>query len=497
MSDACATSPTAGGTLTAARQNETLSLSPYKTPGGWGDGSAQALIYRGLVQLDPTGATKDVVPAISDTWTVAPDGLSYTFHIRDGAKFSNGDPVTADDVKASLDRFADPDIDTFASFATGYKSTTVVDPQHVRVDLTEPTGAFLDELAFLPAVILPNKLVEEQGDAFYENPVGAGPYKLDQWTKGSSISFAKNENYWESGKPLLDKVVYNFVTDDSARLLQLQSGEAQMIDFVPFAQATSLQSTDGVAIDPAEIPSWILLSLNNQKAPLADQKVRQALSYAIDRDAVNEKIYAGLGKTPNSILPHLNLDGTDADVPPVTYDLEKAKSLMAESGFPDGFDATLEFPSGSTAFQSLAAVLQAEWEPLGVNLTLKPEDQATLSKNFTGGTYDIALPYATAASDLIVPDEFGTFYAVPGSTNGFFTWWEDSDIAKMMTEFVHTTDDASRAEQWPKIQAALLEQQPAINVLDLPLLQGRQNNVCDAQLNPIGYNTLLNTWVAQ
>ncbi|MDI1288871.1 MAG: ABC transporter substrate-binding protein, partial [bacterium] len=447
VSDVCAATPTPGGTLTAARQNETLSLSPYVTPGGWGDGSAQALIYRGLVQLDPTGETKEVVPAISDTWTVTPDGLSYTFHIRDGAKFSNGDLITAADVKASLDRWADPDIDTFAAFSTGYKSSTVVDDQNIQIDLSEATGAFLDELAFLPAVVLPEKLVKEQGDAFYENPVGAGPYKLDTWTKGSSISFVKNDNYWEPEQPLLDGVVYNFVTDDNARLLQLQSGPAQMIDFLPFAQATSMQSTDGIAVDPAEIPSWILLSLNNQKKPLADLKVRQALSYAIDRDAINEKIYAGLGKTPNSVLPHLALDGTDADVPPVTFDLEKAKQLMAESAYPTGFDATLEFPSGSTAFQSLAAVLQAEWAELGVNLTLAPEDQATLSKNFSGGTYDIALPYATAASDLIVPDEFGTFYAIPGSTNGFFTWWEDAEIAKMMTEFIHTTDAASRAEQ--------------------------------------------------
>lgn len=497
VSALCESTPVPGGTLVAARQNETLSLSPYFTPGGWGDASTQSLIYQGLVRLDPTGKTKDVVPAISDSWTASPDGLSYTFHIREGAKFSNGDPVTAEDIQTSLDMWADPDVNAFAVLSAGYKSSTVVDPANVRIDLTEPTGAFLDELAMISASILPTKLVEAQGDAFYENPVGSGQFKLDEWAKGSSISLVKNENYWEPGVPLLDGVVYNFVTDDNTRLLQLQSGQAQLIDFVPFSQVTSLQSTEGVAIDPAEIPSWILLSLNNQKAPFKDVKVRQALSYAIDRDAVNEKIYAGLGAVPNSVLPHLNLDGSDADVPPVTFDLAKAQELMAQSAFPDGFEATLEYPSGSTAFQSLAAVLQAEWAPLGVTLTLQPQDQATLSKNFSGGTYDIALPYATAASDLIVPDEFGTFYAIPGGTNGFFTWWADPSIEAMMTEFIHTTDDALRAEQWPKIQAAMLEQQPAINVLNLPLVQGRQATVCGAELNPIGYNMLLNTWIAQ
>lgn len=492
----CASTPTPGGTLVVARQNETLSLSPYFTPGGWGDASVVALIYQGLVMYDPTGKTKDVVPAVADSWTFSPDGLSITFHIREGVKFSNGDLITAEDVQKSLDNFADPEVNAFAAISVGYKSSTVVDPENVRVDLTVPTGGFLDALAMVGASILPMKLVEAQGEAFYENPVASGPYKLDEWSKGSSVSFAKNENYWEPGVPLLDGVVYNFVTDDNARVLQLQSGQAQLIDFIPFSQVTALQSTEGVEIDPAEIPSWILLSLNHQKAPFKDVKVRQALSYAIDRDAINEKIYAGFGEVPNSILPRLNLDGTDAEVPPVTFDLAKAQELMAQSGFPDGFEATLEFPGSSTAFQSLAVVLQSQWEPLGVTLKLLPGDQGTLSKSFTGGTYDIALPYATAASDVVVPDEFGGFYATPG-TNGFFTWWTDSDIEGMMTEFMQTTDNALRAEQWPKIQAAMLAQQPAINVLNLPLLQGREDNVCNAELNAIGYNLFLNTWIVQ
>lgn len=480
-----------------ARQNQTLSLSPYNTPGGWGDGEAINLIDEGLVKMDPTGKTSDIVPGISDKWTVAADGLSYTFHIRDNAKFSNGDPVTAADVKFTLDMWADPKQDQWAAFAAGYKSTDVLDDSDVKINLSVVTGGFLYQLAMVAAVILPEKLVKAQGKAFFDKPIGSGPFMLDSWNKGSSITFVKNPNYWQPGEPRLDKVVFNFVTDDNTRVLALKGGQAQTIDSVPWSQVASLKQESNIAVDSFKIPSWILLSVNHKKAEFNDLKVRQALNDSIDRDAINQKIYQGLGTVPNSFLPQLHYDGDNSAVPPFSYSVDTAKSLMAASGFPTGFKATLEFPSGSTAFQSLAAVLQAEWAEIGVTVELRPEDQATLSKNFTGGTYDIMLPYALAASDVPIPDEFATFYAIPGSTNGFYTWWADPTIESMVNQFTHTADDAKRAAEWPKIQAAMAEQLPALNVLDLPLVKARAANVCDDVTSPIGYDTLINAWIAK
>ncbi|MBO9522390.1 MAG: ABC transporter substrate-binding protein [Nocardioidaceae bacterium] len=493
---ACEGTPTPGGTLVAAKQNETLSLSPYNTPGGFGDTEALNMIYEGLVRMDPSGKTQDIVPAIAEKWETAADGKSYTFHLRGNAKFSDGAPVTAADVKYSLDTWADPKKNSWAAFAAGYKSATVLDPATVRIDLSEPTGGFLYSLAMVAASILPAK-AEAQGKAFFEKPVGSGPFKVLSWTKGSSITFGKNDQYWEPGVPRLDKIVVNFVTDDNTRMLALRSGQAQLVDSVPFAQSASLQSEKGVHIDAFKIASWILLSLNHQKPQFKDLGVRQALSSAIDRAAVNEKIYNGLGEIPNSPLPRLKYDASDSEVAPAAFDVAKAKDLMAKSGFADGFKAKLEYPSGNAAFQSLALVLKEAWSQLGVDLSLHPEDQATLSKSFNGGTYDVILPYAFAASDVPIPDEFATFYAIPGGTNGFFSWWSDPKIAAMTTAFVHTTDEASRAEQWPKIQAALQEQQPVINVLDLPLLEARRDAVCDFAANATGNSSFGRTWLVK
>lgn len=495
-SNVCETTPTAGGTLTSARQNETLSLNPGNTPGGWGDGEAIDMIFEPLIAMDPTGKTSDIVPAVADKWSVSSDGLTYSFHIRDGIEFSDGTPVTAEDVKFSLDRYADPKQTQFASFADGYKSTTIVDEQDVKVNLKEVRGGFPYALAFISGAILPEKLVKSEGEKFWDDPVGTGPWKLDSWTKGSSISFVKNPNYWQKGVPILDKVVWNFVKDDNTRVLNLKGGQAQTIDGLPWNEIASVKSDPKLGIDSYKIPSWILLAVNQKKPQFADLKVREALNDSIDRDSINQKIYSGLATIPNSFLPQLHYDGDNSTNPPFTYDLSKAKTELAQSGFASGFSATLEFPNSSPAFASLAAVLQAEWGELGIKIELRPEDQATLSKNFTGGTYDMMLPYALAASDVPIPDEFATFYGTTNSTNGFYSWFKDADIEKQVNEFTGTADDAKRAELWPKLQAAMTAKLPALNVLDLPLVKGRAANVCGDTATPIGYDTFRTTWIA-
>lgn len=494
--ESCTGTPVAGGTLIAGKQNETLSLSPYSTPGGFGDTEAINMIFETLVRMDPTGATQDIVPGVADEWEVAEDGLSYTFHIRDGATFSNGRAITAADVQYTLDNWSDPEVSAWASFARGYAGTTIVDDATVRIEMSEPIGGFLYSLAMVTAGILPGEEVETAGDAFFEDPISSGPFVLDEWVKGSSISFTKNPEYWGADDVLLDGVEFRFITDGNSRTLALRSGDVQLVDIVPWSQVEALGAESSIEIKSSEIPSWILLSMNNQEGPFADQNVRQALSLAIDREAVNEQIYFGLGELPNSALPRLSLDADASEIAPTPFDLAAAQALMAESDYPDGFEATLEYPSGDAAFDSLAVVLQAAWADLGVTIELLPEDQATLSKNFTGGTYDLMLPYSFAASDVPIPDEFASFYAVEGGTNGFFTWWNDPEIEAQTLEFIGSVDEAERAELWPAIQEAILEAQPAINVLNLPLLAGIGSGVCGFANNPIGQSTFTSAWLA-
>jgi peptide/nickel transport system substrate-binding protein len=493
----CQGTPTPGGTFTMAVQNQTLSLDPYNTPGGFGDGEAQSLIMQGLVELDPTGKSRTIYPAISDSWQISNGGKTYTFHIRSGVTFSNGQPITATDIQSALNDWANPKVDEYASsFSQGYVSTTVLSSSEVQVNLSTPVGGLLYYLAMPPAAIYPASLAQSQGAAFWNNPVGSGPFTLQSWVKGSSITFVKNPTFWNTGHPLLNKVVFNFVTDANTRLLDLESGQAQVIDSVPFDQVSSLKAHKNLTVTPYKIPSWVLLSLNNKKAPFNNVKVRNALSDAIDRNLLNKEVYGGLATVPNSVLPQLQLDGTNHQVPADKFNLKKAKQLMSSAGKSKGFSATLQYPNGDPEFASLALVLQQEWMQLGIKLTLRSEDQATLSKNFTSGAYDMIMPYALAVSDVVIPDEFASLYAIPSATHGFFSWWSNATIAAMVKKLDHGPV-AQRAALWLKIQAAMQAQQPVLNVLDLPFVEGLQTNICSNNLTPIGYESLINTWIGQ
>ncbi|WP_158604372.1 ABC transporter substrate-binding protein [Nocardioides mangrovicus] len=498
-SAACAGQPVRGGSVVYARQNETQGLNPLNAANGNGDIFADELLYSPLVRSDPQGGDT-IVPALATSWEVSSDGLTYTFHLRDGVTFSNGQALTAEDVKFSLDRFGNPKINTLLSnVAEGYKSTEVVNASTVAVHLTHPVAAFLYNLSIFPAFIVPKNLVEQQGEAFWKHPVGTGPFKLKEFQAGSHITFERNTHYWESGKPYLDSVRFDFATDSSARLLELRNGQAQLADGVLFSQISSVQKDSKLQVQAAKVPLFVGLWLNHQRAPLADLKVRQAMQYALNRKLIDSSIFRGVGTIPNSVLMALEGDAPSSTVKPYSYDLAKAKKLMAESGYPKGFSTTLQYPAGYDYYRQLALLMQSEYAKLGIKLKLVEQPAATVTSNWSKSDYDLTFPFAQFTSDVVVPDEYAQFLAGDPSLGlqGFFSNWSDPSITAMVDSFVTSTDTAAREQLWPKIQQALMDQTPVINVMDLPFVNAHATNVCGTSVNALGVDHLENTWLAR
>lgn len=495
---ACQAAPVSGGTLVYARQQVTENLDTIKVVNGNGDIFASNLLFQGLTRPDPKG-TPTVVGAVAEKWEASDDGKTFTFHIRPGIKFSNGTPVTADDVKYSLDRFGDPKINqTLAAVAVGYKSTEVVDKSTVKVHLQFPVASFPFNISIWPGAIVPKKLLEQQGEAFWKHPVGTGPFKLKELKRGSHITFARNPNYWDEGKPYLDEVRFDFATDSNSRILSLKDGQAQIADGIPFSQVNSLKGSKAVALQTARIPLFVALWLNHKRAPLADLQVRQAMQYALDKAEINKAIFRGVGTIPNSQLQTLKYDAPDDQVEPYPFDLKKAKDLMGQSKFAKGFNISLGYPAGYDYYKQLGLFLQNAWGQIGIKVKLLELDQASLSDRFFKGSYDMVFPFSQFTSDLPVPDEYAQFVAEPKSgTNGFFSFWKDAKITAMVRKFVSTTDDGSRAQQWPEIQKALNEQTPWINIMDLPNITAHANNVCGTNIDALGSDHLEDTWVAK
>lgn len=493
----CSGEPVVGGTLTYARQMETQTLDPLNIRNGNGDIFAVGLIYQGLVRYDPAGGT-DIVPGAAESWEVSEDGMTYTFKLRPDLTFSNGDPVTAEDVKFSLDLFGNPETNAVMSvLTTGYGSAEVIDESTVQVNLSTPVPAFLDNISTFAASILPERLVTEQGEAFWENPVGTGPFMVDEFVSGSRVSFVRNPHYWEEGLPRLDAVTFNFALDGNSRLLSLTSGEVQIADGIAPSQIEAVTQNEDLILENFPTPASIMIFPNHERPELADQNVRLAIMHALDRDAINEQIFAGLGTVPNSVMQSLKYDATAEELPPIPYDVDKAKEYMAASEYPDGFSVTLEYPAGTDYFNQLGLLIQQQLSEIGIQVELLRQDPNTLITTWTSQDYDLNFVFPGTSSDVAVPDEYALFFGDPEGNNAFYTGFSDPEITTMVKEFVSNPDEAGREEQWPVIQQAFMDQQPIFNVLNIPFLNAYATNVCGRDLNVLGVDQLQNTWLLQ
>jgi peptide/nickel transport system substrate-binding protein len=496
---ACTGTPVHGGTLVYERQAATETLDPLNPKNGNGDIFAYNQIYSGLVRSDPTGQTNKIVPSLAERWTVSPDGKTYTFYLRPGLKFSNGQPLTADDVAWTLNRFGNPKINSImAAVAGGFGHASVVNNTTVRVQLTKPVAAFLYDISIWPAFILPKNLVEKEGAAFFNHPVGTGPFMVENFVKGSYITFVRNPYYWESGKPYLNSVRYNFVSDSNTRILSAESGSAQEMDVVPFSQVGTLRSNKSVTVQSATVPLFLGLWLNHARPPFADLNVRRALQYAIDRPLINKEIFDNLGQIPNTVLMSFAMDAPDSVVHPYPYDLAKAKSLMAQSKFPHGFATTLTYPSGTDFYQQLALTLQQEFGAIGIRVKLVEQDTPTVTNDWFTRAYDMVFPFASFTSDITVPDEYADF--LTNWNNGFMGFdsnWRDPAIQSMVLHFEATLNQSQRTQEWAQIQQALMNVTPVMNVLSLPFVNAHRSNVCGTYLDGLGSDHLEDTWIAK
>ncbi len=495
-SASCSGTPARGGNLVYQRQAATEALDPLNPRNGNGDIFTYNVIYSGLVRSDPTGKTNKIVPSLSDHWTISADGKTYTFHLRPGVKFSNGQPLTAEDVAWTLNRFGNPKINAImAAVAIGYGHATVVNKSTVRVKLKVPVASFLYNISIWPAFILPKNLVEKQKAKFFDHPVGTGPFMVKSFAKGSHITLVRNPHYWEKGKPYLDSVRFNFVTDSNTRILALRAGNAQAIDVVPFSQVKTLKGDQNVVVQTATVPLFLGLWLNHLRPQFKDINVRKAMQYAIDRKLLNEQIFAGLAKIPNSVLMGFAMDAPASVVKPYPYDVDKAKALMKKSKYPNGFSTTLLYPAGTDFYKQLGLALQQEFGAIGIKVKLREQDTPTVTNAWFTRKYDLVFPFASFTSDLTVPDEYADFVSNwNNGFHGFETSWRNATIQKMVLRFETTRSESKRKQQWAKIQQALMNQTPVIAVLHLPFINAHRANVCGTDLDGLGSDHLENTW---
>ena len=324
---------------------------------------------------------KAVAPCLAESWTVSPDGLTYDFTLRSGVKFHNGETMTADDVKFSFDRYKGA---ANKLLKDKVRTVQIVDPLRVRFVLKEPWPDFLTFYAS-PATgagwIVPKKYVEKVGDDGYKKaPVGAGPYRFVSFTPGIELVMEAFDQYWRKS-PSVKRLVFKSVTEESTRLAMLKRGEADVVYSVRGALAQELQRTPGLTLKPTILhgTQWVnFVDQWDPKSPWADKRVRMAANHAIDRNAINQAETLGFSRITASIIPH---SFEFAWQPPLwSYDPAKAKKLLAEAGYPNGFNAG-EY-SVDSAYTSVVEAIVNYFSAVGISAKVRPLERAAFFSQF-------------------------------------------------------------------------------------------------------------------
>jgi peptide/nickel transport system substrate-binding protein len=433
---------------------DALTLDPIASsdnPSIW----AELLIYDTLIR--PTKDGTGLEPGLAEKWTVSPDGKEYVFTLR-AAKFSNGDPVTANDVIFSLKRAAG-DKSEWGRFFRPITRYEAVDARTIKMTLDKPFTPMLNNLALFSGSIVPAALVEKNPEAFFTQPIGSGPFVLKQWNKGEKMVLVKNPNYGQPGKPAVDSAEIQVIGEDNTRVLKLQAGELDAIIDVPLNRLAQLKTANDMKAAVADVFRVELVQLNTTKKPFDDVRVRQALNYAIDKEAIIKSVLYGNAKPAASALPIMAYHNTE--LKPYPFDVAKAKALLAEAGLANGFKTSMLVPSGDVVYRQVAAIIQSSLKNIGVDVELQAIESGSQFGTTKAGKFEMSLSYAT--SDTIDPDQLIGFTSVnPERANAFHTQWKDDRVNELYDLERRTLNGPERGAMFKEMEQRVHDGAPFI-----------------------------------
>lgn len=444
------------GNLIFGLSSEPPNIDPH-VQSGTAARTVKLALYRGLVAYGPDGS---IVMELAES--VQPENdRTYNFKLRPGAKFHNGDPVTAADVVYSFDRMRDAKIGAYlAKDLSIIDKVEAVGDKAVKVVLKEPSATFMDKLALPEAAIVSKKFTEEKGGDLKRVETGAGPFKLKEWNKGVDLTVEGFVDYYKPDLPKLSTIKFVFYPDENLRSTALKTGDVDLVDYVPWKDMKSIETDPNLKLDSTVGP-FMYLVFNMKKPPFDNPKVRQAISFAVNRQPILDAAFFGRGAPIwGMLLNEQSWAYTSENANYYKYDPEKARRLLAEAGYPNGFTATLLSTSQYGMHQQTAEVVQAELKKVGVTVKLELPDWATRVKKGAEGDYEFAV-HGTAP-DITDPDFYTTFLrsgALVYTTSAYFA---DDELDRLLDQGRSTLDKAARKKIYAQVEKRALELAPIV-----------------------------------
>ncbi len=446
------------------------SLDPHKTVKA-GTREVMFNVFEGLVKPAPNG---DLIPAVAETYKVSEDRLTYTFTLREGVKYHNGDTVTAEDVVYSIERCAaaeETGIVQVEAFSV-IQSITALDEGTVEIVISEPSNEFL---TYLTTAVLPADYAEQD-----TAPIGTGPFKFVSRTAQDSVVLEKFDEYW--GTPAkLDKVTLKIVENADSLMLSLQSGAIDLCGHLTSTQVAQLGDGFDVAVDTMKLVQ--ALYLNNAVEPFDDVRVRQALCHAVDKQGIIDLAFDGYGSLiGTSIYPAFGKYFDESLVDYYEYDVEKAKALLAEAGYPEGFSMTMTVPSNYKPHVDTAEVLVQQLAAVGVTAEIQLVEWETWVSDIYAGRNFQTTVVGFDASAMTARALLERWTSTHGKN---MINYNSAEYDALFAQAIAAYDDAEQTELYRAMAADLTEKAANVYIQDLADLVAVRKGVEGVTFYPI------------
>lgn len=443
--------------------NDATHLDPHVSSNGYSNQITNAM-YEGLLAFNEE---TEVVPVLATDWSVSDDGLVYTFKLRDDVTFHDGEKFNAEAVKAVWERGKDTGLALNRS-TRSWTDVEVLGEYEVAIHIESPNNTFINKLTQVRMISPKAMAMDNASDYLAKNSAGTGPFKLSERVDGGYTKMVPFENYWREG-PTVDSLTFEVVPEDASRLAKLQTGEADLIYPVPVTDIDRLKSeSPDIIVDVRDTTVFRYVTLNTEwslpdgRKPFADKRVRQALNYAFDSEAYAKVVFNGYAKEPTSCFADTIMYHSPNT--PYKIDLEKAKSLMKEAGFEDGFDVEI-IVDNTTIEQKGATFVMQQLSQIGVNVKLLP-NESTVNAQATSApleTTTVQMWYVNWSSGSFEAD--GSMRSILHSEkmppDGYNTaFWKNDEFDKLLDDALQMTDTNEIAETYAKAQAVVWEECP-------------------------------------
>ncbi len=493
-----------GGTLVIAMTATNipgLDTMQFQSEGGEGGRFVGVQLWDGLTRFDLTQgeSSPEVIPGLAESWEVSEDQLTWTFTLREGVTFHDGEPWNADAAIFNFDRYLNSESETYIPelnavagiLVAGMESAAKVDDMTISVTTAKPM-ADLPSMLALGAFGSP-KAITEMGDDFAENPVGTGPFKFESLQRGQELVLVRNEDYYR-GAPKLDRVVLRPVPEVTARMAGLRSGEFDWIEVPSPDEAPALEAEGFQVLTNfySHLWPWVL---DTTKAPFDDVRVRQAVNYAINRDAMSDSLLQGTGAPAVQYIPPSD-PGYTAEQDTYTYDPDKAKELLAEAGYPDGFAMRLSFPtsgSGNMIPIPMNETLQRDLAEVGIEVTLEPIEWGAMLGDFFVGKIPGEAEAMNISLGFVLPSLWSTWFASESTIN--VGGYNDPKVDELLDAVAAEFDPTAQTALYRDLNAALLETAPWLLVVSDLNPRALSPEVHDFVMPRSWYIDLTNVWV--